>query len=159
MSKTYAMTGWRLGFAVAHPDVITAVGKIQSHSTSNPSSISQYAACEALRGGGDDVRKMYEAYVERRQWLVPAINELPGFHCDSPDGAFYVFPRVSALYGKHGIDDSTALCKFLLDDARVALVPGSAFGADDFVRISYATSMERIREGVTRMKASLQKLL
>ncbi len=160
LSKTYAMTGWRLGYAVAHPDVIEAVGKIQSHSTSNPSSISQLAGVEALssNSSGGQIRKMFEAYAERRIWLVPALNAIEGIECGSPDGAFYVFPNVRKVYGKQGISDSASLANYLLEDARVAVVPGSAFGADDYIRLSYATSLEKIREGVARIERSLAKL-
>jgi aspartate aminotransferase len=158
MSKTFAMTGWRLGYAIAHPEIIAALGKIQSHSTSNPSSISQAAALEALGGDESEVRKMYDAYRERRGWLVPALNRIDGFCCSDPDGAFYVFPEVKALYGHAGIRDSQSFADFLLDEARVAVVPGAAFGSDDHVRISYATSMERIREGVARIEAAVRKL-
>ena len=158
MSKTFAMTGWRLGYAIAHPEIISALGKIQSHSTSNPSTIAQHASLEALSGVDDDVRRMYDAYCERRAWLVPALNDLPGICCTDPDGAFYVFPDVSAHYGKRGITDSTSFASYLLDQARVAVVPGIAFGADDFVRISYATSMERIREGIARIDSALRAL-
>jgi aspartate aminotransferase len=159
VSKTFAMTGWRLGFAIAHPEIIAALGKIQSHSTSNPSSISQIAAIEALSNDGDEVRQMYEAYVERRSWLVPAINEVPGFYCPPPDGAFYLFPRVSNLYGRGGIDDSISFSNYLLEEARVAVVPGSAFGNDGHVRISYATSMEKLSEGIRRITAAVRKLV
>lgn len=158
MSKTFAMTGWRLGYAVAHPEIIAAIGKIQSHSTSNPSTIAQHAALEALAGDDADVQRMYDAYRARRAWLVPALNGLPGICCTDPDGAFYVFPDVSAHFGKAGITDSTSFANYLLDEARVAVVPGIAFGADPFVRISYATSMERIQEGVGRIRAALAKL-
>ncbi|HEX2122364.1 MAG TPA: pyridoxal phosphate-dependent aminotransferase [Thermoanaerobaculia bacterium] len=158
MSKTFAMTGWRLGYAIAHPHIVTALGKIQSHSTSNPSSIAQHAALEALNGGDDDARRMYEAYRERRAWLVPALNSIPGVCCTDPDGAFYVFPDVRAFFGKRGITDSQSFAAYLLDEARVAVVPGGAFGADGFVRISYATSMERIREGMARLEAALRRL-
>ena len=159
MSKTFAMTGWRLGYAVAHPDIVTALGKIQSHSTSNPSTIAQHAALEALSGVvDDDVRRMYEAYRERRAWLVPALNEIAGLGCADPDGAFYVFPCVNHYFGKGGITDSQSFANYLLDEARVAVVPGGAFGNDEFVRVCYATSMERIREGVQRIDAALRKL-
>lgn len=158
MSKTFAMTGWRLGYAIAHPEIISAAGKIQSHSTSNPSTIAQHAALEALNGVDEDVQAMYDAYCERRAWLVPALNDLPGICCTDPDGAFYVFPDVSAHFGKAGIKDSSSFATYLLDEARVAVVPGFAFGADEFVRISYATSMERIREGVARIDAALRRL-
>jgi aspartate aminotransferase len=159
MSKTFAMTGWRLGYAIAHPELVAALGKIQSHSTSNPSSIAQMAALEALSGNSEpDVRRMYDAYAERRAWLVPAINGIDGFCCADPDGAFYVFPDVSAFFGRAGVRDSESFATFLLDQARVAVVPGSAFGADNFVRISYATSMERLHEGVRRIREAVAKL-
>ncbi|HEY6138779.1 MAG TPA: pyridoxal phosphate-dependent aminotransferase [Thermoanaerobaculia bacterium] len=158
MSKTFAMTGWRLGYAVAHPEIVAAAGKIQSHSTSNPSSISQAAAVAALSGGDDEAHRMHDAYRERRAYLVPALNAIEGFCCSDPDGAFYLFPSVRAFYGRSGIHDSNSFATYLLDEARVAVVPGSAFGADDYVRISYATSMERLREGVQRLTAALGKL-
>src|SRR5438128_5740325 len=158
MSKTFAMTGWRLGFAVAHPSLIAAASKIQSHSTSNPSSISQAAALEALSGEHPEVEEMHAAYSERRAWLVPAINQIDGMCCSDPDGAFYLFPEVKGLYGKGPVRDSNSFSEFLLEEARVAVVPGIAFGADDHVRISYATSMERIREGVRRIEAAVRKL-
>jgi Aspartate/tyrosine/aromatic aminotransferase len=158
MSKTFAMTGWRLGYAVAHRDVINAAGKIQSHSTSNPSSISQAAALEALGGGEDEVRRMWEAYRERREWLIPAVNAVDGLRCAHPDGAFYIFPEVREFFGRGSIRDSQTFADYLLDEARVAVVPGSAFGSDDHVRISYATSLERLQEGIRRIDAALQKL-
>jgi aspartate aminotransferase len=158
LSKTFAMTGWRLGYAIAHPEIISALGKIQSHSTSNPSTIAQHAGLAALEGVDGDVKAMYEAYRERRAWLVPALNAIPGLHCAEPDGAFYVFPDVSSFFGRAGITDSQSFANYLLDEARVAVVPGGAFGAEEFVRISYATSMERIREGVQRIAAALRRL-
>ena len=158
MSKTFAMTGWRLGWAVAHPSVISAASKIQSHSTSNPSSISQVAALAALTGEHPEVEDMHQAYSERRSWLVPAINAIDGLRCADPDGAFYVFPEVKGVFGRGNIRDSHSFAEFLLEHARVAVVPGSAFGSDDHVRISYATSMERIREGARRIEAALRKL-
>lgn len=158
MSKTFAMTGWRLGYAVAHPEIIAALSRIQSHSTSNPNTIAQAAAIEALGGDDTAVRRMYEAYAERRGVLVPALNEIEGLCCADPDGAFYVFPEVKGLYGKGGIHDSNSFATFLLDEARVAVVPGIAFGNDDCVRISYAASMERIREGIHRIAEAVRKL-
>ena len=158
MSKTFAMTGWRLGYAVAHPEIITALGKIQSHSTSNPSTVSQMAALEALSGADADVKRMYDAYCERRAYLVPALEAIEGLCCADPDGAFYVFPDVSEYFGHRGIKDSQDFANYLLDEARVAVVPGGAFGNDNFVRISYATSMERIREGVARIAEAVGKL-
>ena len=158
MSKTFAMTGWRLGYGIAHPDLVSAASKIQSHSTSNPSSVTQFAALAALRGNNDDVEKMHRAYSARRSWLVPAINNIDGFCCADPDGAFYIFPEVKALYGRKGIHDSSSFTNFLLEQARVSVVPGSAFGNDDCVRISYATSMERLHEGVRRITEAVKKL-
>lgn len=158
LSKTFAMTGWRLGWALGHPSLISAMGKIQSHSTSNPTSISQAAGVRALAGCEEAVQKMYDAYVERRSWLVPELNGIPGISCVEPDGAFYVFPRVSKLYAEGGMSSSTDFCSWLLDDARVAAVPGAAFGADDYIRISYATSMERIQEGVERLRKAVTGL-
>lgn len=158
VSKTFAMTGWRLGYAIAHPEIIGAAAKIQSHSTSNPCSISQYAAIEALESDGRDIRRMVEAYIERRSWLVPALGRIPGIECDPPDGAFYTFPSVRGLFGREGIKNSLDVARYLLDEARVAVVPGSAFGDDDYVRISYATSMEQLREGVARIDRAVRTL-
>lgn len=158
MSKTFAMTGWRLGYAIAIPEIISTLGKIQSHSTSNPSTIAQMAAIEALSMDGRDVQTMYDAYCERRAWLVPQLEAIPGMCCADPDGAFYVFPDVREFFGRRGITDSQSFANYLLDEARVAVVPGAAFGADEFVRISYATSMERIREGVARIAEAVRKL-
>jgi aspartate aminotransferase len=99
---------------------------------------------------------MYDAYSERRAWLVPAINAIAGLYCSDPDGAFYIFPEVKGVFGKFGIKDSHSFAEFLLEEARVAVVPGSAFGSDDHIRISYATSMDRLREGVKRMEAAIR---
>lgn len=159
MSKTFAMTGWRLGYGVAHPDVIAAAGKIQSHSTSNPSSISQAAALDALTGDHDaEVRRMWDAYRERRAWLIPAVNAVDGFCCAHPDGAFYIFPEVDKFFGRGPVRDSQTFADYLLDEARVAVVPGSAFGDDRHVRISYAVELERLQEGIRRIDAALRKL-
>jgi aspartate aminotransferase len=158
MSKTFAMTGWRLGYAIAHRDIIANLGKIQSHSTSNPSTISQAAAIEALTGDDAAVQLMYEAYRERRGYLVPALNAIEGFCCADPDGAFYVFPDIRSFIGRGGIKDSQSFANYLLDDARVAVVPGAAFGSDEHIRISYAASMDRLREGVARIADAVRKL-
>lgn len=158
MSKTFAMTGWRLGYAIGHPEIIAACGKIQSHSTSNPSSIAQVAALEALGTDDSSVRTMYDAYTQRRAFIVPAINAVEGLFCPEPDGAFYIFPDVSSFFGRGSVHDSESFATYLLDEARVAVVPGIAFGNDGFVRISYATSMDRIREGVKRIGSALSKL-
>lgn len=158
MSKTYAMTGWRIGFALAPETLVKALSSIQSHSTSNPSSISQYAAMEGLRGSQDSVEEMINAYSARRSWLVPQLSALPGFSCDPPGGAFYVFPRISELFGKGGITDSSSLATFLLDEARVAVVPGIAFGNDEHIRISYATSLDQLKEAVRRIREALESI-
>jgi aspartate aminotransferase len=158
MSKTFAMTGWRLGYAIAHREIIANLGKIQSHSTSNPSSIAQAAAIEALTGEDSAVQRMYDAYRERRAYLVPALNGIEGFCCAHPDGAFYVFPDIRSFIGRGGIRDSQSFANYLLDDARVAVVPGAAFGSDEHIRISYAASMERLREGVARIAAAVGRL-
>ncbi len=158
VSKTFAMTGWRLGYAVGHQKLISAMSNIQSHSTSNPSSIAQEAAIAALSCDASVVKAMFDAYVERRSWLVPALNAVEGIDCPSPDGAFYVFPRVSGLYGRNGIESSADLATYLLEEAAVAVVPGSAFGEDEYVRISYATSLEQIHEGVRRIAEAAAKL-
>jgi aspartate aminotransferase len=158
MSKTFAMTGWRLGWAIGHPAVISAASKIQSHSTSNPSSIAQVAALTALTGEHPEVEQMHQAYSERRSWIVPALNAIDGLCCSDPDGAFYIFPEVKGVFGRGSIRDSNSFAEFMLEQARVAVVPGIAFGSDDHVRISYATSMERIKEGARRIEAALSKL-
>lgn len=158
LSKTWAMTGWRLGYGIAHPELVSEAAKIQSHSTSNPSSIAQYAAIQALEGNGEEVQRMLEAYVTRREWLIGALAQIDGVSCLPPDGAFYVFPSVKAFYGRSGIVDSASFATFLLEKARVAVVPGSAFGSDDHVRISYATSMERIQEGIARIARAVSDL-
>ena len=158
MSKTWAMTGWRLGYAVGDPGLMGALGKIQSHSTSNPSSISQLAAVAAFAAPGGSVATMLAAYTDRRAWLVPAVRGIPGFRCEPPGGAFYVYPHVGSLYGSGEVRDSVTFADYLLREARVAVVPGIAFGTDEYIRLSYATSMENLREGVARIDAAVRKL-
>ena len=158
-SKTYAMTGWRVGYAIGSEKVIKALGTIQSHSTSNATSIAQVAAVEAITGSGEDLEAMIRAYAERRAWLLPELAGIPGFECHAPGGAFYVFPKVSALYGRAGIDGSSGFSEYLVREARVAVVPGVAFGNDRHIRISYATSMDSLREGVSRIKAAAEALM
>ncbi len=166
-SKAYAMTGWRLGYAAADLDIVAAMSKIQDQSTSNPTSITQAAGVEALNGPQEAVETMRQAFQERRDYIVGALNAIPGVHCLNPGGAFYVFPNVSALYGKNwtpegdnprtlgGSDD---LATYLLDVYGVALVPGSGFGSDANVRLSYATSLENIKKGVARIAEAVQAL-
>lgn len=158
MSKTWAMTGWRLGYAVGDPELMGALGKIQSHSTSNPSSISQLAAVAAFADPGESVATMLAAYTDRRAWLVPAVRRIPGFRCEPPGGAFYVYPHVGSLYGSGEVRDSVTFADYLLREARVAVVPGIAFGTDEYIRLSYATSIELLREAVARIDAAVRKL-
>ena len=159
VSKTFAMTGWRIGYTLAPEPLIQAIIKIQSQSTSNPTSIAQYAALEAMRGSMDTVPVMLAEYARRRKHIVEGLREIDGVTCEWPGGAFYAFPNVSAhLKGPQAVAQScTELAKELLERAHVALVPGEAFGAPGFLRLSYATSLERIEEGLGRMKKFLTR--
>jgi len=162
VSKTYAMTGWRIGYVAGPREVIAGMTKIQSQSTSNPNSIAQKASVAALRGPQAGVQEMVQAFDERRRYLVDRLNAMPGIHCNMPKGAFYAFPNLSHYWGAKTegmtVDGSTQLCEYLLSEARVALVPGEAFGSDDFVRFSYATSLKTIEEGLNRIEKALGKL-
>jgi aspartate aminotransferase len=162
VSKSYAMTGWRIGYAAGPKDVITAMANIQSQSTSNPTSISQKAAAEALRGPQDFIQTMNAEFDKRRRYMVERLNKITGITCLMPVGAFYAFPRVSSLYGKsvNGkvIKNSSDFSAYLLEQAKVALVSGDAFGADSYIRLSYATSMENIRKGLDRIETAVQML-
>jgi aspartate aminotransferase len=151
LSKTFAMTGWRIGYALAPEPVISAMIKVQSQSTSNPTSIAQYAALEALTGPMDTVGVMLAEYLRRRDRIVAGLRAIPGVTCVEPGGAFYVFPNFSAHLG-NGIADSTALCKQLLERQHLVSVPGDAFGTPGHIRISYATSIDRIEEGLRRLE-------
>ena len=163
VAKTYSMTGWRIGYAAGPEEIISAMNNIQSQSTSNPTSIAQKASVEALIGPQNEVEKMVSAFAQRRNYIVDRLNKMPGVSCYKPIGAFYVFPNFSFYYGRsyegRKISNSTALADFFLDVARVAVVPGVEFGADPFERLSYATSMENIREGLDRIGESLNKLI
>jgi aspartate aminotransferase len=162
VSKSHAMTGWRIGFAAGPKDVITAMANIQSQSTSNPSSISQKAAVEALRGPQDFIRIMNVEFAKRRTYMINRLNKIAGVSCLTPVGAFYAFPRISALFGKslNGkvIKNSADFAALLLDEAKVALVPGDAFGADAYIRLSYATSAEVIEKGLDRIEKTINML-
>jgi len=150
-SKTYAMTGWRIGYALANADWTRAMSKVQSHSTSNASSISQAAATEALNGPQDSVAAMLAEYTRRREWLLGELNRVPGLCCAQPEGAFYVFPDVrGCLQGR--ISTSEQFAAELLDKEQTVVTDGASFGAEGFIRISYATSMDRLQEGVTRIR-------
>jgi aspartate aminotransferase len=151
LSKTYAMTGWRIGYVLGGRDLIGAVQKIQSHSTSNPCSISQKAAFEALTGPQDSVAMMLAEYSKRRDFVVKGLNAIPGIHCTTPGGAFYAYPNISSSF-KRGIRDCLDFSAQLLDKAHVAVVPGAAFGTSDHIRISYATSMGELGRGLTRLR-------
>jgi aspartate aminotransferase len=162
-SKAYAMTGWRVGYAAGPRDVIRAMTTVQSQVTSNPSSVAQWAAIEALTGSQDDVAVMAAEFDRRRHLIVAGLNALPGVRCVMPKGAFYAFPNVSGLFGRRTADGktlrtSTEVTEFLLDSARVAVVPGLDFGSDAHVRLSYATSTALIREGLVRMDAAIRTL-
>jgi aspartate aminotransferase len=162
LSKSHAMTGWRLGYAAGPANIIKAMTNIQSQSTSNPTSITQKAAIEALRGPQDFVGTMRTEFDKRRRYLVGELRKIQGMTCIMPEGAFYAFPNTSGLYGKRSGDRAIAssadLALYLLEEANVALVHGSAFGDDDYVRLSYATSLEDIKRGVGRIKEAVGRL-
>jgi len=162
VSKSHSMTGWRIGYAAGPKDVITAMANIQSQSTSNPSSISQKAALEALRGPQDFIRTMNIEFDKRRKFMVERLNKLPGVSCLMPVGAFYAFPNIAKLFGKSvngkPIKNSSDLAAYLLEEAKVALVSGDAFGADAYIRLSYATSMESIQKGLDRIEKAVSLL-
>ncbi len=157
VSKSYAMTGWRIGYAAGDKEVIKAIAKIQSQSTTNPSSISQAAAVEALNGTQDFIPIRSLAFQERRDFVVNSLNQIDGINCLKPDGAFYVFPSCKELIGKKDkngkkIENDTDFVQSLLENNNVAVVQGSAFGLDGFFRISYATSMENLEKAMSRIK-------
>jgi len=162
VSKMYAMTGWRIGYAAGPKELIQAMADLQSQSTSNPTSISQWAAVAALRGPQEPVAQMVAAFRKRRDLIVEGLRALPGVTCQVPPGAFYVFPRVDAVFGKrYGdtvINNSQDLAMALLNEAHVALVPGSAFGYEGYLRLSYAASESQIRAGLERMAKFWQAL-
>ncbi len=162
VSKTYSMTGWRIGYLAGPQPVIKAATKIQSQSTSNPNSIAQKAAQEALAGPQDCVGEMVSAFKKRRDFIVERLNDIEGIKCNTPQGAFYVFPDVSYYFGKScdgfEIKGSLDLADYLLEKAKVACVPGIAFGDDRFIRFSYATDESQIGEGLNRLEEALSKL-
>jgi aspartate aminotransferase len=151
MSKTYAMTGWRIGFALAPTPIIGAMLKLQSHSTSNPNSIAQKAAVEAMRGPQESVQLMLAEYRKRRDFVVGRLRQIPGVRCAEPKGAFYAYPDISTAFGRNGINNTMQFAERLLADASVAVVPGEAFGTDRHIRISYATSMKELERGLDRI--------
>ena len=162
VSKTYAMTGWRIGYAMGAGDVIAAAGKIQSQSTSNPTSIAQWAALAALRGPQDTVEIMVREFHKRRGVIVDRLNTIPGIHCLKPAGAFYVFPNIAGLIGKSAngkkLSSPCDVADYLLEEAKVAGVPGEDFGSQAHIRFSYATSLPDIEKGCTRICDAVAKL-
>lgn len=162
LSKTYAMTGWRMGYAAGPAPLIAAMDKIQTQNVSNPVSFCQKAAVEALIGPQDSVQEMIVEFDRRRKYIVNRLNAMPGITCFLPKGAFYVFPKVSGLFGKKWgekkISNSSDVTDFLLEEARVAGVAGSGFGNDHYIRFSYATSMTNIEKGMDQIQEALKKL-
>ena len=163
VAKTYSMTGWRIGYTAGSEEIIVAMNNIQSQSTSNPTSISQKASVEALIGPQSEAEKMVSAFAQRRNYIVDRLNKMSGVSCYKPVGAFYVFPNFSPHYGKayqgKKIENSTHLADYFLDVAKVAVVPGVEFGADPFERLSFATSLENIKEGLDRIEEAVKKLV
>lgn len=162
VSKTYSMTGWRIGYAAGDKGVISAMSKLQGQSTSNPTSISQWAAIAAFTGDHKIIEDRTKEFEQRKNYIVEKLNDIPEINCFDPQGAFYVFPNVSGCYSKEYdgkvIKNSLDFTEFILDEAKVAVVPGVAFGSDDHVRISYATSMDDIVKGIDRMTEAIKKL-
>ena len=150
-SKTYAMTGWRVGYSLANAEWTRAMLKVQGHSTSNTTSIAQAAAAEAMNGPQESVATMLSEYTRRREWLLPALNEIPGLRCPQPEGAFYAFPDMRGCL-KGRLKTSADFVNELLEKEQTVVTDGAGFGADGFIRISYATSMDRLQEGVRRIK-------
>jgi aspartate aminotransferase len=162
VSKTYAMTGWRIGYALGPSDVIAAAAKIQSQSTSNPTSIAQAAALEAIRGPQEELAPMVREFHKRRNAIVDKLNAVDGIQCLRPQGAFYVFPNIAALLGKTAngkrLGSPCDVADYLLDEAKVAVVPGEDFGSNEHIRFSYATSLQDIEKGCARIREAVAKL-
>jgi aspartate aminotransferase len=162
VSKSYAMTGWRIGYAAGPEDIISGMGKIQEHSTSNPNSIAQKASVEALNGRQETIEEMRREFDQRRKYMVGKLNQIKGVSCLKPSGAFYAFPNVSKIlekgvkYNGKRIINSFDLADFILNTVEVALIPGSAFEAEGYLRLSYATSMEDVKEGLDRIENILK---
>lgn len=154
-SKTYAMTGWRIGYCVGPNSLIQKIIEFQSHQTGNPCSISQHAALAALRGGDECFESMQKEYEKRREFVLEGLKSISGMSCTCPEGAFYVFPKVSESMRRIGVDSSADYSRFLIKRARVATVPGSAFGLEGHIRLSYATSLENLKEALERIREAL----
>lgn len=162
VSKTYSMTGWRIGYAAGPSNIIKGMTNIQSQSTSNPTSMAQKGALAALKGPQDFITTMVTAFDKRRTYMVERLNKIPGVSCFKPTGAFYTFPNVSGLFGKksgkHTITDSNSFATYLLESVNVAVVAGGGFGADNNIRLSYATSFENIEKGLDRIQKAVEAL-
>jgi aspartate aminotransferase len=158
LSKTYAMTGWRLGYVLAPPQVVSAMQKLQSQSTSNPTSIVQKAAVEALKGPQQCVEDMRQEYIKLRDHVVKGLRSIPGVKCTLPEGAFYTYPNISSFFGRGGINSAADLAGRLLREAHLATVPGEGFGTREHIRISYATSIGELDRGLERMRKFLSAL-
>lgn len=163
VSKSYSMTGWRIGYAAAPASVAKAMADLQSHATSNPNSFAQWGAVEAIRGSQTPVKEMVAEFKKRRDYILERLSAIPGITCRKPGGAFYAFPNISAAFGHsyqgEEIRDSADLARIMLSHGRIAVVPGIAFGVNDYLRLSYATSQENIEEGLNRFEQVWQTLL
>jgi aspartate aminotransferase len=159
LSKSYSMTGWRIGYALAPPSVIAAMARLQSHSTSNPNSVAQKAAVEALRGDQVFVGEMLAEYRLRRDFALERLRRIPLVRCHEPKGAFYLYPDISAFFGRKRIHSTMQLAEQLLEDAGVAVVPGEAFGTRDHIRITFAVSMRDLERGIDRLSRFLLELM
>ncbi len=162
MSKAYSMTGWRLGYAAGPRKVMAAMARVQSHSTSNATSIAQYASVAALNEDRGDLARMADAMVQRRDAILDRLQQMPGVSCTTPHGAFYLFPNISSKFtlehDGHPVSDAMLFCLYLLNKAHIAVVPGDAFGSPDHIRLSYATGMDRLELAMTRMADALARL-
>lgn len=157
-SKSYSMTGWRLGWVAAPEKFAKAIVDMQSQTISNPTTFIQYGALEALKDNGEFPKKMRQEFIKRRNYIVESLNSIENVRCTLPQGAFYAFPNVS-YYTKTKFKNDLELTEYLLEEAKVAVVPGSAFGKDGYIRLSYATSMENIQKGIQRIKTAIEKLI
>jgi aspartate aminotransferase len=159
MSKAYAMTGWRIGYLAADNEIAKIITNVQSHATSNPNTIAQYASIEALRGDQEPIKEMIRAFNERRKYMVDKINSIDKLSCRMPEGAFYVMVNISKIIGStingFKINNSIDFAEYLLDIAKVAVIPGAGFGSDNYIRLSYATSLDNIKEGLRRIEEAL----
>jgi aspartate aminotransferase len=162
VSKAYAMTGWRIGYTISARPIAKAMGDLQSHSTSNPTSIAQYAGVAALTGDQSHTEQMKAEFLRRRNYMYERLNAIKGITCTRPNGAFYLYPNVKGCFGKKyqnsPVNSATDLAALLLKEAKVAVVPGIAFGNDNYFRLSYACSMENIKEGLDRIEELLKKI-